>query len=194
MKFEAETIAAAERVMGVRYTEAERALMQGNLAPQIENALRRRDLAFPNHLAPATRFDPRLPGFRAPATQGPMRWSEPDPGPLPAGDEDIAFAAVAHLARWIASGELTSRRLTEVYLARIETTAPRLECFVTVTAERARAEADAMDALLRTGTSLGPLHGIPYALKDLFDVAGVRTTWGAEPWADRIAEGDAAIV
>ena len=51
-----------------------------------------------------------------------------------------------------------------------------------------------MDALLRAGTSLGPLHGIPYALKDLFDVAGVRTTWGAEPWADRIAQGNAAVV
>jgi len=194
MEFEAETIAAAERLMGVCYTEAERALMQGNLAPQIENAQKRRALDFPNDLAPATRFDPRLPGFRAPAPQGPVRWSEPDPGPLPANDEDIAFAPVTHLARWIASGALTSRRLTDIYLARISGLAPQLECFVTVTAERARAEADAMDALSRAGRSLGPLHGIPYALKDLFDVAGVRTTWGAEPWADRIAEGDAAIV
>ena len=194
MEFDSETIAAAERVMGVRYTEAERALMQGNLAPQIQSARKRRELDFPNDLAPATRFDPRLPGFRAPAAQRPLRWSEPDPGTLPRGDEDIAFAPVAHLAHWIRSGELTSRRLTEIYLSRIEAIAPSLECFVTVTAERARAEADAMDALSRAGASLGPLHGIPYALKDLFDAAGVRTTWGAEPWADRIAGGDSAVV
>ena len=194
MEFDSETIAAAERVMGVRYTEAERALMQGNLAPQIESARKRRELDFPNDLAPATRFDPRLPGFRAPAAQRPLCWSEPDPGTLPQGDEDIAFAPVTHLAHWIRSGELTSRRLTEIYLSRIEAIAPSLECFVTVTAERARAEADAMDALSRAGASLGPLHGIPYALKDLFDAAGIRTTWGAEPWAERIAGGDAAVV
>ena len=194
MEFEAETIAAAEQVMGVCYTEAERAMMQGNLAPQIENALARRALAFPNDLAPATRFDPRLPGFRPLPPQRPPRWSEPDPGSLPSLEEDIAFAPVTHLAHWIGTGELTSRRLTDIYLSRIEDIAPLLECFVTVTAERARAEADAMDALLRAGRSLGPLHGIPYALKDLFDVAGVRTTWGAEPWAERIAEGDAAVV
>ena len=194
MEFEAETIAAAERVMGVRYTDAERAMMQGNLAPQIENARKRRELEFANDVAPATRFDPRLPGFRAPAPQRPVRWSSPDPGPLPTEEEDIAFAPVTHLAHWIRAGELTSRRLTEIYLSRIEAIAPLLECFVTVTAERARAEADAMDALLRAGTALGPLHGIPYALKDLFDAAGVRTTWGAEPWADRIAEADAMVV
>ena len=194
MEFEGETIAAAERLMGVRYTDAERALMQGNLAPQIENARKRRELDFPNDLAPATRFDPRLPGFRAPGPQPPLRWSEPDPGPLPSEEEDIAFAPVTHLAGWIHAGELTSRHLTEIYLSRIESIATLLECFVTVTAERARAEADAMDALLRAGTTLGPLHGVPYALKDLFDAAGVRTTWGAEPWADRIAEGDAAVV
>ena len=194
MEFEADTIAAAERVMGVRYTEAERAMMQGNLAPQVENARKRRELAFPNDLAPATRFDPRLPGFRSPAPQRPMRWSEPEPGPLPSEEEDIAFASVTCLAHWIRAGKLTSRRLTDIYLSRIEAIAPLLECFVTVTAERARAEADAMDALLRAGPALGPLHGIPYALKDLFDAAGVRTTWGAEPWADRIAEGDAAVV
>ncbi len=194
MEFDAETIAAAERVMGVQYSEAERALMQGNLAPQVQSARKRRELDFPNDLAPATRFDPRLPGFRAPAAQRPLRWSEPDPGTLPQGDEDIAFAPVTHLAHWIRSGELTSRRLTEIYLSRIEAIAPSLECFVTVSAERARAEADAMDALSRAGASLGPLHGIPYALKDLFDAAGIRTTWGAEPWADRIADGDSAVV
>ena len=194
MEFETETIAAAERVMGVRYTEAERRLMQDNLAPQIESARKRRELDFPNDLAPATRFDPRLPGFRAPPPPRPPRWSAPEPGPLPPQDEDIAFAPLTHLAHWIRAGALTSRRLTEIYLSRIETIAPRLECFVTVTAERARAEADAMDARSRAGTPLGPLHGIPYALKDLFDAAGVRTTWGAEPWADRVAERDAAVV
>ena len=65
---------------------------------------------------------------------------------------------------------------------------------MTVTADLARAQADAADALLRAGTWLGPLHGIPYGLKDLFDARGVRTTWGAAPYKDRVADSDARVV
>ena len=93
MDFKMETIAAAEQVLGVTYTDPERAMMLGNLAPQIENALRRRAMVFPNALAPATRFDPRLPGFRAPGPQIRQRWSTEDPGALPDSDQSIAFAS-----------------------------------------------------------------------------------------------------
>ena len=192
--FKPETIAAAEDVLGVRYSEAERLLMCGNLAPQIENARRRRKLVFANSLAPATRFDPRLPGFRAPAPQRPLIWCDRVPVPLAQSEEDIAFAPVSVLADWIRSGELTSRRLTGIYLDRIDRLAPRLECFVTVLGERALREADAMDAVLKAGHWCGPLHGIPYALKDLFDARDTPTTWGAEPWQGRIAQTDASVV
>ena len=194
MEITAELIAAAERILGVSYTDAERSLMVDNLAAQAENARQRRVLVFPNNLAPALRFDPRPPGFRAPAPQSPVRWSEGGPDNPPGDDESIAFSPVAHLSRWIRNGSLSSARLTEIYLSRIDAFADRLECYVTVAADRARAEAEAMDALLRAGVNLGPLHGIPYALKDIFDARGLRCTWGAEPWADRIAEADAAVV
>ena len=189
-----ETIEAAEKLMGVRYTLAERRLMLDNLEGQIEAARTRRALPFANDLPMASRFDPRLPGFRAPPPQAPLRPSNADPGPLPESDEEIAFAPVARLSQWLARGELTSRRLTEVYLARIEDYGPQLECFVTVTADLARAQADAADALLRAGTHLGPLHGIPYGLKDLFDTRGIRTSWGAVPYKDRVPDRDARIV
>ena len=189
-----ETIEAAERIVGVTYTRAERELMVDNLDGQIEAARARRALAFPNHLPPASCFDPRLPGFRPPPPQAPIRGSAGEPGPLPDSDEDIAFAPVTSLSRWIARGELTSRRLTEIYLSRIEAFAGRLECFVTVTPELARAQADAADALLRAGTRLGPLHGIPYGLKDLFDTKDILTTWGAAPYRDRTPDGDARVV
>ncbi len=192
-EFRTETIAAAEEVLGVRYSEAERRQMCGNLAPQIENARRRRALVFDNSQAPATRFDPRLPGFRAPAPQRPVVWRRHDPQPLPDSEEDIAFAPVTALCAWIRSGALTSRRLTAIYLDRIERLAPRLECYVTVLGERALEEAEAMDSLFKAGRWLGPLHGMPYALKDLFDARDTRTTWGAEPWRDRIAGADAAV-
>ncbi len=167
-----QTIEAAEALMGVRYTPAERQLMLDNLEGQIEAARARRAQGFPNSLPMASRFDPRLPGFPAPPPQRPLRPSEADPGPLPASDEDIAFAPLTRLSQWIARKKLSSRRLTEIYLARIEEYGARLECFVTVTSELARAQADAADALLKAGTLLGPLHGIPYGLKDLFDTKG----------------------
>ena len=188
-----EAIEAAESLVGVTYTRDERELMLDNLDGQIEAAHARRALTLENHIPTASRFDPRLPGFRPLPPQAPLRRSTTEPGPLPDSDEDIAFAPVTSLSQWIARGNLSSRRLTEIYLGRIESFAGRLECFVTVTPELARAQADAADALLRAGTRLGPLHGIPYGLKDLFDTKGVRTTWGAAPYRNRTPDGDARV-
>ncbi len=185
---------AAERLFGVSYTEAERNQMIDNIEGQIDLAVARRSARLTNATPTATRFDPRLGSFRMPAAKGVLRFAKPAPAPLPQDDADIAFAAVAELSQWIASGALTSRRLTEIYLARIEALAPKLECFATVTRDLALAEADAADAKLRDGVNLGPLHGIPYGLKDLFDTKGVATGWGAEPYRDRIPDSDAEIV
>ena len=184
-------VEAAERVVGVAYTDRERAQLAGSLEGQIAAARARRAHDLPYDAPPALRFDPRLPGFSMPAPPAPPR-PDPAPGPPP-GDEDLAFATVPDLAGWIASGALTSRRLTELYLGRIEA-ARHLECWAALDRERALAEADAMDALTRAGVSLGPLHGLPYGAKDLLDTAGLATEWGAEPFVGRVPEADARVV
>ncbi len=186
-------IAAAEALLGVSYTASERALMVGNLEGQIDSARTAREVTLPNSAPMAMRFDPRPPGFSMPSGPGQLRFGATT-RPLPEADEDIAFAPLTDLSHWIASGALTSRRLTEIYLARIAAIGPKLECFATVTADLARAEADAADALLAQGVWLGPLHGVPYAVKDLFDTKGIVTGWGAEPYRARVPEADAAIV
>ena len=186
-------IEGAERVVGVAYTTAEREQMVGNLEGQIASAVTRRKLRFDNSMPTAGRFDPRLPNFRMPAPGSP-RFSRATVRALPAEEADIAFASIGDLAAWIDAGALTSRRLTEIYLSRIDALRPRLECFATVTAKRALAEADAADALLRGGVNLGPLHGLPYGLKDLFDSKGIPTGWGAEPYRNRVPAADATIV
>lgn len=191
-RIDTQALAAAERLFGVRYTDAERTQMLGNIDAQVAAAVRRRAVALENALPPATLFDPRLPGFAMPA-QPPMNIPL-GTGPLPAQEEDIAFAPVWRLAGWIRSGALSSARLTEIYLARIERLNPRLFCFATVTPELARAQAARADALLARGTWLGPLHGIPYAVKDLVDTAGIATGWGAEPYRNRVPEHDGAVV
>jgi Asp-tRNA(Asn)/Glu-tRNA(Gln) amidotransferase A subunit family amidase len=187
-------IAGAERLLGLAYTAGERAQMAGNLQGQIDAARLIRAHRLPNGAPTACRFDPRLPGFRMPTGGTVAQFSDADPGPLPESDEDIAFAPAHRLAAWIRRGALGSRRLTEIYLARIAALNPRLFCFATVTADLALAEAEAADALTRAGISLGPLHGLPYGLKDLFDTKGIVTGWGAEPYRDRVPDTDATIV
>ncbi|MBI1416600.1 MAG: amidase [Limimaricola sp.] len=186
-------IAAAERVAGVTYTEAERGQICEAIEGQILSAVARRKSSFRNDEPPATRFDPRLPGFVMPVAER-VQLRDAAPGALPDDPEDIAFAPVTQLSGWIANGALSSRRLTEIYLDRIAALNPRLFCFATVAADRALTEADQADRLLAGGTYLGPLHGIPYGLKDLFDTEGIVTAWGAEPYRDRVPENDAAVV
>ncbi|MBV9532510.1 MAG: amidase [Bradyrhizobium sp.] len=187
-------IEGAERVMGVAYTEAERRQMLPNLEGHIISAIARRKVRLDNSVPMASRFDPRLPTFRTPAPQAPLRFKRPVLKTIPDDDEDIAFAAIGQLSAWLSCGALTSRRLTEIYLARIEALGPKLECFANVARERALAEADAADALRLAGAHLGPLHGVPYGLKDLFDTKGITTGWGAEPFRNRVPTSDATIV
>ena len=186
-------IESAERLVGIAYTAAERDQMVENLEGQIASAIARRKFRFDNSMPTASRFDPRLPNFRMPAPGSP-RFSRAAVRPLPEDEAGIAFASIGELAAWIGAGALTSRRLTEIYLSRIDALGPRLECFATVTTKRALAEAEAADALMRGGVNLGPLHGVPYGLKDLFDTKGTTTGWGAEPYNDRVPATDATIV
>jgi Asp-tRNA(Asn)/Glu-tRNA(Gln) amidotransferase A subunit family amidase len=186
------TLSAAERLLGIHYTDTERAQMRDNLVEQVELAVRRRAVKLANALPPATLFDPRLPGFAMPA-QSALNIPRSAPT-LPEADEDIAFAPVRHLSSWIAGGQLTSARLTRIYLDRIRRHDPALFSFATVTDAVAMAQAERADALLAAGTWLGPLHGIPYGAKDILDTAGITTGWGAEPFAHRVPEMDAEVI
>jgi len=114
--------------------------------------------------------------------------------PLPAGDADIAYAPVTQLSRWIEQKALTSERLTTIYLQRIAQFDPKLRAVITVTRDSALARARQADAEIAAGKYRGPLHGIPYGVKDLLDTAGIATTYGAEPFRDRVPGADSAVV
>jgi len=189
----AETLSEAEKLFDVRYSDAEREQILIGIDDWVERSARLRAVNKPNGLAPACVFDPRLPGVAYRQQENTVRSSGRDPGPVPSDAADIAFAPVWKQAIWLRQGDLTSRRLTEIYLDRISRHADRLECFVTVTPEIALREADQADRERAEGHYRGALHGIPYGLKDIIDVAGVRATWGATPYRDRIAEADAHV-
>jgi Asp-tRNA(Asn)/Glu-tRNA(Gln) amidotransferase A subunit family amidase len=115
-------------------------------------------------------------------------------GPLPTSDEAIAFLPAHRLAALIKARRLTSVRLTDIYLERMKRLDPILLCAVTIMEEQARAEARHADAELAAGRYRGPLHGIPYGIKDLFSTKGVRTTWGSRDFEHRIIDEDAEVV
>lgn len=119
---------------------------------------------------------------------------EPWQGPVPSADDDIAFLPAHRLSALVKERTITSSRLTEIYLARLKRLNPILLCAVTIMEEQARAEAARADAEIAAGKYRGPLHGLPYGVKDIFSTKGVPTTWGAADFESRIIDEDAEVV
>jgi Asp-tRNA(Asn)/Glu-tRNA(Gln) amidotransferase A subunit family amidase len=194
---EATTIAEAEKLMQVTYTAAERtqaaASWRVSLAALYERRTGPRKLALDPTVAPASRWNPALPGIAVGPARGRFVRSKAA-GKLPARDEDIAFATVTQLSRWIESRQLTSERLTRIYLERLERFQPKINAVITLTRDLALEQAKHADAEIASGKYRGPLHGIPWGAKDLVDTAGIATTYGAEPFKNRVPKADAVAV
>ncbi|HEX6966603.1 MAG TPA: amidase family protein [Gemmatimonadaceae bacterium] len=193
------TFAEAEKLAQVQLSDAERAMAASNwpraMAPYLERRTGPRTVALDATLAPATKWNPVLSSEYA---AGPERdrfvRSRVDPGPLPSSDTEIAFAPITRLSRWIESRALTSERLTNIYLERLQRFDPKLRCVITLTRDLALEQAKRADAEIAAGRYRGPLHGIPWGGKDLLDTAGIPTTYGAEPYRNRVPSEDAAVV
>jgi len=194
----AATFAEAEKLARVELTDSELKQAAGSwrvaMAPLYERRTGPKKLLLEETLAPASRWDPRLPGDRPLALHRTFVRAESNSEPLPKQDEDIAFASVAQLSRWIEQRQLSSARLTQIYLDRLQRFDPRLKCVITLTADLAHAQAKQADAEIAAGKYRGPLHGIPWGAKDLLDTKGIRTTYGAEPFKDRVPASDAFVV
>jgi Asp-tRNA(Asn)/Glu-tRNA(Gln) amidotransferase A subunit family amidase len=194
----ATTFTEGEKLVQIDLTESEREVAasswRSNMAALYERRTGPRKVSLEPALAPALRWDPILPGQKAGPEHDRFVRSNSDPGPLPSRDEDIAFAPVIKLSRWIEQQRLTSERLTNIYLARLQRFDPKLRCVITLLREPALAQAKQADSEIVAGKYRGPLHGIPWGAKDLLDTAGVPTTYGAEPFRNRIPAEDAAVV
>ena len=192
------TFAEAEKLMQVTMTPDERLQAadswRRSLAPYLERRVGPRTVAIAATDAPATLWNPLLPGIAAPSSRNRFVRSNAERTPLPSADDAIAFAPVTQLSRWIESRQLTSERLTNIYLSRIERLDGKIRSVITVTRDHALARAKAADAEIAAGTYRGPLHGIPYGVKDLLDTKGIPTTYGAEPFRNRVPTADSAVV
>ena len=129
---------------------------------------------------------PRSSARRSPSSRG--------PAPVPTSPEEIAFLPAHRLVGAAQGKKITSTQLTKIYLDRIKRLDPTLLCAVTIMEEQALAEAARADAEIKAGKYRGPLHGIPYGIKDLFSTKGVRTTWGSKDFENRVIDEDAEMV
>ena len=192
------TFVEAEKLVQFSMSDAERemaaASWQRTLASVYERRTGPRKLALESTLAPATQWNPMLPGLKPAEQRDRFIRSKTETAPLPANDADIAFAPVTQLSRWIERRQLSSERLTKIYLDRLERFNPQLRCAITITRDLATQQAKQADAEIAQGKYRGPLHGIPWGAKDLLDTAGIPTTYGAEPYRNRIPKDDAAVV
>jgi len=192
------TFAEAEKLVQVEMTPPDRAEAASNwrmqMAPLYERRTGPRKLAIEESVAPATLWNPMLPGMKSYPARNEFLRSASAPAALPTNEEDIAFATVTQLSQWIQNRQLTSERLTEIYIGRMQRFDPKLRCVITLTKDHALEQARQADKEIAAGRYRGPLHGIPWGAKDLLDTAGIATTWGAEPYRDRVPARDAAVV
>ena len=156
-----------------------------------------RKLHLPNSVAPAYVFHPMPAGAALPdsasSKMSPSVVPETVPE-APANIEDLAFSTISELAFLIRTRKITSLALTQMYLARLKHYDSKLHFVISLTEERALAQAKAADAEIAAGKYRGPLHGIPWGAKDLLAVKGYPTTWGAGGFEHQSFDEDATVV
>ena len=203
------TFVEAEKVVQVSLTAKDRVEVAGNwrvaMAPLYERRVGPKKVGIPDSVVPGTLWNPLVAGAPVGRKFGTSAGDTddrvvrlPSPSemrvPLPGTDAEIAFAPVSQLWPWMLGKQLSSERLTKIYLERIDRYNGELRCVITPTPEIALRQARAADAEMAAGRYLGPLQGIPWGGKDLLDTAGVRTTYGAEFYRDRVPLKDAVVV
>ncbi|MEM1116915.1 MAG: amidase [Bacteroidota bacterium] len=188
-----EDLAHAEAVQGVPFRSDQRELMLDDVNGRLEQLAALREAEPPNEVPPALVLDLGLSGEPKPAPGAGATVSRPAASGRPS-DADLAFASVPELGALLRGRAISCVDLAEFFLGRLERFDPQLLAVVTLTRERALAQAARLDAELAAGTDRGPLHGIPYGAKDLLATAGIPTTWGATPYRDQVIEADAEVV
>jgi Asp-tRNA(Asn)/Glu-tRNA(Gln) amidotransferase A subunit family amidase len=191
-----EMIAAAEALVGRRSTNAQRALMVEVVQNFLDAEVGIRLVNLPNSVQPAIRFSALTPGTSATGSTRPRsaRLHSQLEVRRPRSSADLAFLSVIELAHLVRTRRVTSVELTRLYLDRLKRHDPAVRCVVTLTEQRALRQAAQADEEIGAGKYRGPLHGIPYGVKDILAVPDYPTTWGAAIYRNRILPTTATVV
>ncbi|MBA3578497.1 MAG: amidase [Gemmatimonadaceae bacterium] len=190
----AATVKCAEEIAGLSFDDDEREMMVAGLRTNEARIRALHEVELANGESPALTFNPLPPGKSIPLEPRPVSRPGARIRAVPRNLEELAFASVAELGALLRARRITSTQLTGMYLARIRRLDPSLHSVITLTEERALAQARVADAEITRGRYRGPLHGIPWGAKDLLAVRGYRTTWGAGPYREQTIDEDATVV
>ncbi len=181
-----------EKIAGISFTDAERkrVLAAVREAKTGFDAVRKQPITAT--IGPSTPFLP-LGGTSIPGSKVRARHSDPSIS-RPSKDEDLAFLSVRELAHLVRTQQVSPVELTDLYLGRLKRYGDRLLSVVTLTEDLARSQAAVAEQEIKAGKYRGPLHGIPYGIKDLFSAKGLPTTWGAGPYEHQVFDYDATVV
>lgn len=193
-KIDSKTVQLAQKIVDLQLTETEIDSMLESLNNYRESYQKMRTMKIGNEIAPRLYFDPRPQQFNIPVKQENIQWELPENVELPENMEMLAFYPVSKLAALIKARKLTSLQITEIYLDRLKKYDDTLQCVVSLTEDMALKQAAKADMEISQGHYRGPLHGIPYGIKDLFAVEGYKTTWGAAPYKDQQIDKTATVV
>ena len=189
-----EVITEAEKIAGHSFTDKQKDLMLKGFDVLEGDFAKVRAVPLPNGVSPALRFSPLLPGAKVPGGGSGFALGDTAPPVFSGEVESLAFMPATKLAALLKERQVTSTALTKMYLHRLKQYDPVLKCVVTLTDERALAQARKADEEIAAGHYRGPLHGIPWGVKDLYAVKGYRTTWGAAPYKDQVIDETATVV
>ena len=189
-------VSSAQKLIGVNFSESEIDTLLSYLERNRKgyDTMRAWSKNLDNDIVPPLYFDPLPNGFSNEAQQEKIKWELPDKVSLPSNPNQLAFYTVAQLSSLIKNKKITSLTLTKFYIDRIKKYDPQLKAVISLTEELAIKQATKADNEIASGKYRGPLHGIPYGIKDLFAVKGYKTTWGAAPYKDQVLDYDATIV
>jgi Asp-tRNA(Asn)/Glu-tRNA(Gln) amidotransferase A subunit family amidase len=196
-KITAELIDAAARIADVPIAEEQKKMLLDGMNEQAAGYEAIYKLHIPNSVAPAFVFDPVLPGRKLPTGRLPMRISAAPAvhaAGIPKNLEELAFSTARELAEQVRTRRISSLSLTEMYLDRLKRFDPLLHFVITLTEDRALAQAREADRDIAAGKYRGPLHGLPWGAKDLLAVKGYPTTWGAGGFEKQTFDEDAEVV
>lgn len=190
----ADDIKAAQKVLDLNFNQEEIDQLLRNVNQTLNGIKELHKYEIDNSTPPAFTFRPQHSGRPIATVQKQQNWQLPTNVQMPVNKNDLAFYTVAQLSVLIKERKITSVELTQFYIDRLKKHGNTLEAVITITEERAMAQAKKADDLLKNGTYLGPLHGIPYGAKDLFSVPDYKTTWGAGPFKDQNRGDELATV
>jgi len=173
-----ETIRAAESIIGIELTDDERHDILVGLKDNLEGFGEIREKGLGEADFPSAMFNPLPAGFQIPVERKPFQYSTVSVQ-APSRIEDACYLSVLQLASLLRSRQISSLELTKMYLSRLKKYDSKLKFVVNLTEDLALKQAAKADAVIAEGNYRGPLHGIPYGIKDLFSVKGYPTTWGA---------------